>query len=951
MKNTDEPKIFIYSPGFDIRSGGNSIMHYLNEHLNKHSIFDSYLISYNEDTKKKMGSNTLALQEFKLNDKMQYTKVYNFEFEINYEKDFIVYNESIYGNPLNFKNVVRWILYFPSKNNYESYLPSDILLFYTEPYLRNLYELSDVNFYHSDIIDYLNDDFYDKDLFFSIVNDDVEQFLDNKLEDKNDKFIYTRRKTFGIYGIPQYPEEDLEYIINENNLIENNFLSEEHISNTFNEYNNFFSYDLYTYLNRLALKCGCNSYVLKNKYIHKDDWKYNCNWMNGIKYGKDDSEECYYESIDFEDWNIKNIQKFQNIILKRIKFDSVKFTEPLIKFYNKDGLSFNELQCNLNLTNFSIEISFQIKSFDFEYQNLFDLNYKTLNQGPRLEINSNGVLSIVVTTNEKQLFGIIIENNIELNKKYSLKINFQTDKIIYNLNNNIGETSYYKNNYVLNDLCICGGFNNDRKFINNILYSFNLYNYNIPIAKEINYYVNDYDIFMENYPKKIFNCFYKYNNLNIDYNYYFESIVLRFILNILPNDNKELINLDNKLILYYENRNIKIKIHEDEYILFNFEYIKKYDIVISVDFNNKKLFFSVNKQVYNLELLSNSGILINNFKVNKFLQNFSMGNYNVNNQLNFENINTESLVNYYHTFGFIKIDNLFINSNEAMIKAFLYNTLNHGKNIHDYIPQAMEHVEYFVNILLNKKIHSILEKIFKNKYEYTGSDSKIYVANTNWHCDRKTENHFLKCCFYLDKLNEQNGCLRVLPGSQNKNDLYNNVLSKNVIPLFLGSGGFNESFLNIKNENVPSFNIETNFGDLIIFNLSLYHCAFNNNINKKMICMNYSESYDDINNIEKIECIDSDFNIIANCSKLINLDKTIQIYSNNFIDYIRNNKELYNKYFKSFLECNNSLDKYVRMQLSSNESDKDILKSFCDENKNTNIKKNNIPIKIYNWET
>ena len=39
------------------------------------------------------------------------------------------------------------------------------------------------------------------------------------------------------------------------------------------------------------------------------------------------------------------------------------------------------------------------------------------------------------------------------------------------------------------------------------------------------------------------------------------------------------------------------------------------------------------------------------------------------------------------------------------------------------------------------------------------------------------------------------------------------------------------------------------------------------------------------------------------------------------------------------------------MQLSGNDSDKDILKTFCDENKNTNIKKINIPIKIYNWET
>ena len=947
-------KLFIYSPGFNVNSGGNSITHFLCNYLNKYSIFEAYLLPYNNDTKTQMASNTCAKEEFNTNKDLLNIKIYNFEFEINYEQDFIVYNESIYGNPLNFTNVVRWILYFPDKNIYESFLPDDIILFYVEPYLRNIYELSNINYYHADIIDYLNDDFYDKDLFFSIVNDNIEQTIVNNLKHNPEKIIYTRRKTWGIYGKAQHSQEDLNNISHETNLIENNPLDNYNLNNTFNEYKHFMSYDLYTYLNRLALKAGCDSYVFKNKSIHKDDWKYNCKWMNGIKYGKDDSDECYYESIDFEEFNIKNIKKFQNIILKRINFGNIRFTEPLINFNNKDGLSFNELDCNLKITNFSIEISFQIKSFDFEYQNLFDLNYKTENLGPRLEIDSTGVLSLVLNKkNDNTTYGFVIENNIQLNTKYLLKISFQNNKITYSVNNNIGQMQHEYDIYVLNHLCICGGFNDERRFTNNILYSFKLYNYNIPIIKEINYYLNTFDIFMENYPKKIFNCFYRYNNLNIKYNYYFESIVLSFTLNILPEDNNQILNFDNKLILYYESSNITIKIHENEYILCSFEFVKKYDLIISIDFTNNKLVYSVNKKIYNLALHDNMGILINNFVVNKFLQNFSIGNYNINNNLNFENIKNESLVNYYYTFGFVKLDNLFINSNETMIKAFLYNVLTYTKNnkISDYIPRAMEYLEYFVNVLMNKKTHSILEKIFKNKYEYTGSDSKIYNTNTNWHCDRSTKGHFLKCCFYLDKLNIQNGCLRVLPGSHNSSDLYNNILSKNVVPLFKGPGGFNKSFFNIQDENLPSFNIETDFGDLIIFNLALYHCAFNNNYNKKMICMNYSESYTDINDIEKLECINSDFHIIGNNIKMLDLEKPIRIYNNKFIDYIIHNDELYNKYFKSFLECDNSLDKFVRILVTDDDQNKEIISKFCDDNKNTNIKKSNIPIKIYNWET
>ena len=102
-------------------------------------------------------------------------------------------------------------------------------------------------------------------------------------------------------------------------------------------------------------------------------------------------------------------------------------------------------------------IRMQIKSFDFEYQNLFDLNYKLINKGPRLELNSKGVLAMVITHNScDNLTGYAIDNNIELNKKYFLKINFQRDRIIYNINNNINEIKLQTNNYLynLNYFCI-----------------------------------------------------------------------------------------------------------------------------------------------------------------------------------------------------------------------------------------------------------------------------------------------------------------------------------------------------------------------------------------------------------------------------------------------------------------------------------------------------------------
>jgi hypothetical protein len=98
--------IFIYAPGYNISSGGNSILHYLCDNINNYSKFKSYIIPFNNETKTSMGSNLLAKEKFQTNDSLN-IKIYDNEFDINYETDFIIYPESIYGNPLNFKNVIR----------------------------------------------------------------------------------------------------------------------------------------------------------------------------------------------------------------------------------------------------------------------------------------------------------------------------------------------------------------------------------------------------------------------------------------------------------------------------------------------------------------------------------------------------------------------------------------------------------------------------------------------------------------------------------------------------------------------------------------------------------------------------------------------------------------------------------------------------------------------------
>jgi hypothetical protein len=632
------------------------------------------------------------------------------------------------------------------------------------------------------------------------------------------------------------------------------------------------------------------------------------------------TNEFYNKEIHLTNLEKNNIKKIDDLINRKLYLQNIIFTDPIINLFNKNGLQSNVLNTPIILDNMSIEIEFKITSHD--NQCIFNLSDVSLN------ISSEG--NLLFNNN-------IIGFNIELNKIHFLKLCFTNNQILNNYDNIISSLNF--NTKQIDNLLI----NNDNK---TILYSFRIYNYPIPIYKEIDSFVDNYDRFNLNYPKKIFNYFISNNDLNIKYQDKLDNITIKFLINQI-NNTQLLLDIGdikisqntNILSINVKEKNNKIKLLDN--IIF---------ICISLDTINKLMIVKINDTIQKIEI-NISHVNINNIYVSKLAYHPIITNYTINQSLLLNDIQT--YINYFDTFGFIKFDNLFIDSNEKLIKAFEYNIVNNiKKDILNYIPCAMEYLEYFVDITINKKIHSILGKLFSpQKYYYSGSDSKIYSIDTNWHCDRITNNLHLKCAFYLNKLDENTGCLRVLPGSQNFNDKYNSVLSKKVIPLFQGPGGFDPTFFPVSNQNLPYHPIKIDFGDFVIFNLKLYHSAFGNNINKKMICMNFTESYNNEKNkeyvSEKLECINSDCYIIANLKKKIDLSSKIKVLDNNYYNYMKGRKE-YDIYFKELIENDNRLDSLVKMIIRNNSKDQEDLALFVNSIKNTSTKKSDKPIIVNN---
>ena len=727
----------------------------------------------------------------------------------------------------------------------------------------------------------------------------------NNIENKYLEYLKIILKEKNIFETYLINDENFDLKISDDDfLITHNKTDKKfNFNNVIRWFINDFSYT-YVYDNNDILLFNTNTNIINLDIKHPDI----IDLYDNIEFNND---KIFY--INFEENNdIQNINILNEIINKKIYLDNVRFTSPIFNLFNYSYIYENIINVNYNLINSSYELIINI------YDNKDICYFKTENNLLKIDIINN-ILRLEINNRKYELVDI---NNIKNDNKLKIQFLITQKNIIFNINNII----YTYDNCIL----VYDNVTEIKIFDNSNIIEFKIYNYLISIYKNniLDIYPK-YDIYKLDYPKYIYTNFSSNDNIiNNEYNLDVYTIIL-----LLKKD----IIFEMKNLQIYSDKDIIYFVHDNKTI---------YKHIIINEINKIILSSNLNKTI--IKINDNIFIINNNLKINSMsikyssLLNINIFNHDIIDNVLFNELDIDKTINMFNIFGFIKLNKIFILDNEKLIKAFEYNINKYSKNIIDYIPTAMEYLSIFSELIVNKKIHYILEKIFNDKYYYNGSDCKIYNTDTNWHCDRKTNNLHLKVAIYLDKLDKENGCLCVLPGSHHTSDIYSSILNKKVIPLFQGSGGFPNNFLN--NKEIPYLPIENNFGDVVIFNLSLYHAAFNNQYNKKMICMNYAQEYENNNDEEKIECINSDCFIIANKKKNLNLNDKITVLDNNFYKYIKNTR-YYEKYFKNLVENNNKLDYYVR-KIKSNDMTE--LNEFVKNCNNTNTYKNNKIIKINN---
>lgn len=219
---------------------------------------------------------------------------------IDINNSIVIYPEVTYGNPLNAKFVVRWLMYFyPYSKSSDAYSTNDLFIAFREYF-------NDIDLNPNKLIITLN--YFDSKLY--------RQYNFGQRKDK----CYILRKGRKRKDLPKHFDGP---VFDDN-------MSQHELVKMFNEYRYCYSYDTQTFYTAIAAVCGCIPIVVMEPGKCESDYLGPGEKHLGRAYG-DSVEQIEYakktrddliKKLDYSAWNRVNAQAL--IELLEDKFGKVK---------------------------------------------------------------------------------------------------------------------------------------------------------------------------------------------------------------------------------------------------------------------------------------------------------------------------------------------------------------------------------------------------------------------------------------------------------------------------------------------------------------------------------------------------------------------------------------------------------------------------------------------------
>ena len=199
---------------------------------------------------------------------------------------------------------------------------------------------------------------------------------------------------------------------------------------------------------------------------------------------------------------------------------------------------------------------------------------------------------------------------------------------------------------------------------------------------------------------------------------------------------------------------------------------------------------------------------------------------------------TEQQIRFFNTFGYIVMPKLFSAGEIADITAAFETSIQQhgGGDKHDGSKRTMflgpiERIPAMNRLLDEPRITGLIGSVIGEDFNYCSGDGSTYAGDTPWHSDGSWGELFsIKVAFYLDSVRGNSGALRVIPGSCHPDHF--------VRKLKLEPNKSMDVF-DVAPKDFPSnVSLDSDPGDVVIFNHDTYHAAFGGGNRRRMFTMN-----------------------------------------------------------------------------------------------------------------
>jgi Phytanoyl-CoA dioxygenase (PhyH) len=214
---------------------------------------------------------------------------------------------------------------------------------------------------------------------------------------------------------------------------------------------------------------------------------------------------------------------------------------------------------------------------------------------------------------------------------------------------------------------------------------------------------------------------------------------------------------------------------------------------------------------------------------------------------------TDQQVRFFRTFGFLRVPGLFADDIEAITSAFetvftndaVYRVESSDVKVHGFRPRTT--IPWFIDqhptlaaLRDDPRIVGVARSLLGDEFAYAESDGNLFSCDTEWHCDiyaAPMSIPHIKVSFYLDRLTSDSGAPRLIPGTHYWTENFAVGLRKT----FDNNVGALAPVFGIDGPRVPGVVLETEPGDLLIWDFRTIHASYNSIVNRRLFTINFRQ--------------------------------------------------------------------------------------------------------------